>query len=805
MRTATIDTPPPGFSSADLLAAGGPGVFKTAKALVAGGAVISTAFEAPVLRGKVREKTRVLPVLLKFRPGSRMEIQCPCADAARRGLVCAHAVAAGLFYLESKSPTADKPAPGEAPAVRREEEIPHTPGGQLPEVVLSIEGSTTAIEASLQFEYPAGSGRNPDFEKRIAERLEAQGFKTHTGRLVLSGALEVMRFFASAMPGWEKSARLETGPRFQKLTKDWVRLEPSPVLSKHDGWLDFRMHFRAGAEAVLAADELRRLLAGGNPSVRLKSGRLAIADPAALNETEEFLRDIDPVREGDSWRVDPRFERYLQRTVSEWTGRTPPEPADADGPGPALQEILRPYQLDGARWMLRLARENFGGLLADEMGLGKTVQTLAAFARMPGPHLIVCPSSLVWNWQSEIARFLPGKNVLLWSGSDRAIRSGGISGADFVITSYALLQRDTALLRDQEFGCVALDEAQHIKNPLSQNAKAARALRARARFVLTGTPLENSLRDLWSLFQFLLPGYLGDRADFRDRYEIPLQSEGPESPVWLRFRRRLAPFFLRRTKAEVVRELPEKIEQTIFVPLGEQERSVYDSLQAAARERLDSMQNAGGEAPGGRMLLLTALLRLRQACCDPRLLGDGNGNSAPPETGQPSSKLAAFLELVEEAVDGGHRALVFSQFTTLLDLCEPLLDKAGIGFLRLDGATKNREDIVRKFQNDSGPPVFLLSLKAGGAGLNLTAADTVIHLDPWWNPAAEAQATGRSHRIGQNRVVTAIRLVARDTIEERVLAMQDSKRRLFAEAVTAFEGATPSFKQAGLNALRDLI
>jgi len=787
-----------------LLRAGGAEMFQKAKALVVAGAVLSADLSPPVLRARVREKGRVLPVLLKISEAGQIQAQCLCADATRRGILCAHAIAAGLFFLNNGSSDGRETKPAllasNAPECKTEKDSQED---SLTHFTLEIEGSANALVARVH--YAPNDGKTPPRAaiQAFHEKLKAQGFVARGEEFLLSGSREVMHFYAAHLPEWKKSANVELGPRFAKVTKNWLVLEPAPFLAKHDGWLDFRMHFRAGSEAVFDAQELRRLLAGGIGAVRLKSGRLAIVNPSTLEDAEEVLRDIDPMREGKGWRVHPHHEGYLRLCIADWTGGSSQELAESIS-APALSNILRPYQLEGAQWLLRLALNKTGGLLADEMGLGKTVQTLAALGVLPGPHLIVCPTSLVWNWHSEIQRFLPGRTVLLLLGAGREELYDQIPQADFVLTSYALLQRDIDRLREISFGCVVLDEAQHIKNPESLNARAARCLRASARFVLTGTPLENSLRDLWSLFHFLLPGYLGDRKDFRDRYEIPLQSAGPTSPLWKRLRMRLAPFFLRRIKADVLSDLPEKMEQTVLVELGERERSAYDALQAAARAQLDKLTGTGNDAPA-RMLLLTALLRLRQACCDIRLLR-GTDALSTPVAEEPSAKLAALMELLQEVVDGGHRALVFSQFASLLDLCEPLLRKSGIAFLRLDGTTKNRADVVAQFQHENGPPVFLLSLKAGGAGLNLTAADTVILLDPWWNPAVEAQAIGRAHRIGQRRMITTIRLVARDTVEERVLAMQSAKLELFEQAVRAFEGAKPpSFSPEDLAALRKLL
>ena len=432
----------------------------------------------------------------------------------------------------------------------------------------------------------------------------------------------------------------------------------------------------------------------------------------------------------------------------------------------ALKQQLRGYQIQGAQWLLARARKGLGALLADEMGLGKTVQTLAMIECLEGTTLVVCPSSLVWNWRREAQHFLPGLTVLPLDGPDREKRFGSIPVHRLVITSYALLRRDIEHYKRVNFSAVVLDEAQHIKNPDSQNARASCALTAQSRFILTGTPVENSLRDLWSLFEFLLPAYLGSRQDFKERYETPLLN-GERGGTWRRLSRRLQPYLLRRRKKEILTELPAKIEQVIEVELSPEQKTAYTQLQQTARAQIDELR--GRYSGTARMRVLTALLRLRQACCDLRLLGAQDASS---------SKLNALLELLEETIDGGHRALVFSQFTAMLDLIGAALEENGILFCRLDGSTKNREQVVDRFQSDERIPVFLISLKAGGVGLNLTAADTVIHFDPWWNPAVEAQATDRAHRIGQERVVTSIKLIARDTVEERVLRMQESKREL---------------------------
>jgi SNF2 family DNA or RNA helicase len=322
-----------------------------------------------------------------------------------------------------------------------------------------------------------------------------------------------------------------------------------------------------------------------------------------------------------------------------------------------------------------------------------------------------------------------------------------------------------------EFDALVLDEAQHIKNRQTQNAQAVKAVRARQRFVLTGTPMENSVLDLWSIFDFLMPGYLGSAQDFHERYEAPIARE-KSGPAQTRLARRLRPFLLRRLKKEVAADLPARLEQVSFCELTPEQRNVYTQILAASRKE---MLEAVGEsaAAKSRMLVLTALLRLRQVCCDLRLLKlDGIDPASA------SGKLDLFGELLEEVIDGGHRVLVFSQFVSMLTLVRERLTAEGIEHCYLDGSTADREAVVEKFQKSDAIPVFLISLKAGGVGLNLTGADTVIHFDPWWNPAVEDQATGRAHRIGQTKVVTSYKLIARDTVEEKILTLQNRKREI---------------------------
>jgi SNF2 family DNA or RNA helicase len=428
---------------------------------------------------------------------------------------------------------------------------------------------------------------------------------------------------------------------------------------------------------------------------------------------------------------------------------------------------LRGYQSEGVRWLGKLRELALPALLADDMGLGKTIQALCAVS---GRTLVVAPTSVVPNWAAEAARFRPGLRVCVYHGSARTLDPA----ADLTLTSYALLRLDADALCAVAWDSVVLDESQAIKNADSQVARAAHRLPGRFRLALTGTPIENRLAELWSQFQFLSRGWLGSRSDFDERYARPIAAG--DAAAAERLRARVRPFVLRRLKRDVAPELPPRTEVVLHVELAEDERRVYDAIRAAMRPEVAARFAAGGNA----FQVLEALLRLRQAACD--------ANLVPGARIERSAKLEVLRENLEEAVAEGHKALVFSQWTSLLDRVEPELRDAGLPFTRLDGSTRDRASVVGQFQSEGGPPVLLVSLRAGGTGLNLTAADSVFILDPWWNPAVEEQAADRAHRIGQTRPVMIYRLVATDTVEERVLALQQRKRALAEAALGAAGG-----------------
>ncbi len=529
------------------------------------------------------------------------------------------------------------------------------------------------------------------------------------------------------------------------------------------------------------ADAQRAL--AGEPGATLATRRTQRVSAAHTAETEEILEALVPgFQPPAAWRERSEALRRIS-TLS-----AAPLPA-------ALESQLRPYQRLGTAWLWHLHRHQLGGILADEMGLGKTLQALALLSALQEQalnstrvSLVVCPASLVENWRRESARFAPQLRVFVHHGASRLTAPADAAAFDLVITSYGTLARDRELLGGVDFTCVIADEAQHIKNRRSQNATALRSLRATSRFLLTGTPLENSLDDLRSLFEFLLPGYLE---------RVPTGLRGDER-VWFdqRLRAQAAPYILRRTKAAVAPELPPKLEQVIWCEPTVAQTARYRAQQQAGERELLAMAADGAAESRLQFAALTQLLRLRQICCDPRLV-------APDAPADDSAKLEAFRELLAESIDDGHRMLVFSQFTSLLALLGAELDAAGTAYCYLDGSmpVRARQAEVDRFQNSPDVPVFLISLKAGGTGLNLTGADVVVHFDPWWNPAAEAQATDRAHRIGQTRLVTSYKLIAAGTVEEKVLALQDTKRALLADVFEASDAAAAKLSLGELKTL----
>ena len=470
-------------------------------------------------------------------------------------------------------------------------------------------------------------------------------------------------------------------------------------------------------------------------------------------------------------RRDDAFMRYIE---SFDANATAPHPVPA-----ALARVLRPYQKAGFEWLSLLADHGFGGILADEMGLGKSVQLITFLldrqseARQTGPSLIVCPASLVYNWLAEFERFAPGLEARAVTGSKQErmrIRARAFSAddpADVLITSYDLLRLDIEDYVGRALFCCTLDEAQYIKNHTTKVAKAVKRIDARVRFALTGTPMENRPSEIWSIFDFLMPGLLGSYPHFRERFELDVL--GGDEGVTSRLHALVGPFMLRRLKADVLADLPDKLETVVYAQMKGEQLKLYRAHEQRIRETLTAQKDR--DFQGRKIEVLAELTRLRQLCCDPRLLYENYAGHA--------AKMDAIVELVESAVDAGEKTLVFSQFTSFLSLIAAQFDRRGIAYYTITGATpkKRRLELVNAFNADA-TPVFLISLKAGGTGLNLTGASVVVHADPWWNAAAQNQATDRAHRIGQTRVVSVCKVIAKDTIEERILRLQEEKAQL---------------------------
>ncbi|MFA6998137.1 MAG: DEAD/DEAH box helicase [Victivallaceae bacterium] len=635
--------------------------------------------------------------------------------------------------------------------------------------------------------------RDDRMEKSVVQELLNFGFKRHCGAFKLDNIEAAGIFLDILIPVWRRQNRdLLLGGTIGALCCGGTgvpqvifncrclpaQAEAYPVEYTIAG-NELKIHWHSIAKTI--KNNCRYLYPAPNTIVRLNS-RILKFFKAASNIVEnisdnDFRFDI-PYCSIHYWRqigkdipgaVPPEF--YLDQGSNVLSSRFDTNDAVFTDPE-IFQGTLRGYQQEGVRWMRMLLDNNFNIILADEMGLGKTIQALALLASrkdvMTSPALVVCPASLVENWRREAARFVPSFRTVALSGTDRQRYWDSIENYDLMILSYAVARRDAPIMKDLHFSYLILDEAQHIKNHATVNARSCKEIRAKQRLVLTGTPLENSIEDLWSIFDFLNPKLLGQFNAFRKYYaNIQLSKELRDDLT-----ARIAPFIKRRTKALVCEELPPKHERTLFCEMEDEQRALYDKYFSIGREKLKNIR-PGDERSS--MEILTILLRLRQICCDPELL--------PDHQQEQSAKLELLKELVLQNIDSGHKMLLFSQFTSLLAIIRRWLDEEKILYEYLDGSTQNRQQCVDNFNNSPEIPLFLLSLKAGGTGLNLTSADTVIIYDPWWNPAVEAQAADRTHRIGQTRPVECMKLVVKDSIEEKILEMQARKQAVFDDLI----------------------
>lgn len=622
--------------------------------------------------------------------------------------------------------------------------------------------------------------RDFDAENEILSYFSA--FAVSDGMFTLYSDRDIYMFLTDSLPKLRQRARIYASDRFNGITiTDRVNIRASVRYTEKTDLLEADFTTQLSYEqisGILNAVKLKKRF------YRLSNGSFIdlehSAEKAVFNLLDQLNFSAEDIRSG-SKKLAKYHALYLnaaegidkeesfKKYIEDIKNKEPKIPAE-------LQGVIRPYQRDGVAWLTQLSYLGFGGILADDMGLGKTLQVIAYIhgIRPDRPALIVAPSALTYNWQNEINKFTPNAKTLIIDGNkaERAELIKTVGDYEFVITSYPILRRDIAMYKDIEFSYCFIDEAQHIKNPKTMNARSVKRINARRRFALTGTPVENSLTELWSIFDFVMPDYLYSLHEFRARYETPLVKDG-DSMTADSFRLRIKPFMLRRMKSEVLNELPEKIENTMYAELTSEQEKMYLAYLAAAKDETIALLGEGGQ---GKMRILTLLMRLRQICCHPRLFDENYTRD--------SGKLNLLMEIITSAADSGHRILVFSQFTSMLAIIQEKLAEAKIPAFYLDGNTPSyeRAELSDRF-NGGERQVFLISLKAGGVGLNLTGADTVIHYDPWWNPAVMDQASDRAYRIGQKKAVQIIRLAAKGTIEEKILRLQENKRSLAEDIV----------------------
>ncbi len=686
-----------------------------------------------------------------------------------------------------------------------------------------------AIKAELRFGYgeyefncfeePHVPGyiivRQPEKEKEIMRLLEGMGFEPHSSFYILKDEGGIFSFLQGDLGVLSERCSLFYSNDFKKLTirssgKFHIGLRVSKDIDllemdlSHEGISQEELHsiFRSfqlkkkyyrlkdGSFLSLDGEDIRNLsdiLENLNVTTKQLNGQPLRLDTSSAFFLEDVLRGADfVVEKNDNFEL--LVKRILNQEKREF--RLPQE----------ITAQLRPYQVTGFEWMKALAQDGLGGILADDMGLGKTLQAISYITSQlrsrGGKYMVICPSSLVYNWQDEFEKFSAKVRVAVCNGApaDRQVIISGKCHWDVVITSYPLLRRDVAFYQKIQFDTIFIDEAQFIKNATSQSAQSVKLLKASHRFALTGTPVENSLSELWSIFDFLMPGYLMSHAKFVQRFEKKIMNDDKVALAHLNSRVR--PFILRRMKKDVLHELPEKIEEKIVTEMTEEQKKIYLSYMASIRSELNS-EIAQRGMDHLNLQILAALTRLRQICCHPStFLGNYSGGSG---------KLELLLEILDDALANGHRVLIFSQFTSMLKIIQDELIKRKMEYFYLDGSTSAamRLDYVKRY-NGGEKSIFLISLKAGGTGLNLTGADTVIHYDPWWNPAVEDQATDRAYRIGQKNTVHVMKLLTKGTIEEKIFKLQEKKKNLSDSVIKSKEVFVNKLTREELNEIFSL-
>ena len=659
--------------------------------------------------------------------------------------------------------------------------------------------------------------RDIEKERAILDIFEQAEFKVLEGKLYLRDDEKIFSFIYTLLPILQENAEIFYSDTFKNIRiKDPRAFTGGIRLNEGSDMLEFSFHHEE-----IAHSELKFILSSLKEKKkyhRLKDGSFIPLDSDTLKHISELVDYLDlSDKDLDKKMIElPKFRAvYLENKLKEnKTFRAEKnlafkqlvqninEPQDMDFQPPLeLQSVLREYQKTGFKWLKTLSMYGLGGILADDMGLGKTLQTIAFIASEKsnglGPSLIVAPTSLVYNWEEEVQKFAPSLRTLIISGTqnERAVQLQEVEKADLVITSYPLIRRDIELYENFRFAYCFLDEAQHIKNASSQNSKSVKQIKARGFFALTGTPIENSLTELWSIFDFIMPGYLLTHTKFSRKYEKPIIKE--QNPNVLgELSKQISPFILRRLKKDVLKELPPKIESKMTAELLEDQKKLYLAyLQEAKGEIAKELSSNGFEK--SQMKILAALTRLRQICCHPSMFLENYEST--------SGKMQLLQEVIEDALESGHRILLFSQFTSMLGIIKNYLSKQNISYFYLDGSVKaeKRKEMVKNFNKGEGE-IFLISLKAGGTGLNLVGADMVIHYDPWWNPAVEEQATDRAYRIGQTNVVQVIKLITQGTIEEKIYALQEKKKQMIESIIQPGETFLSQMNEEEIKKLFDL-
>jgi len=635
--------------------------------------------------------------------------------------------------------------------------------------------------------------RDLDKETKAIEALESYGFIRESEKFLMEKDKDQLRFLEEGLESLKSFSEVYYSEAFRNIRFYNYRHLKSGVRVSDQGLLQFDFHMED-----IDPKEISNILNSIRQKkkyYRLKDGSFvdlqhqefskiaSVMEYLNLNEKELFSKGSALIPRYNAFYLEEALRDDLKGFRKDFSFKKLMKEIEEEKKSnyflpDNLDKIMRNYQKEGFKWLKTLAHYGFGGILADEMGLGKTLQTIAFIASEKGerPSLVVAPTSLIYNWYRETEKFAPQLKVIVIAGSpqEREELMANIQDYDMVITSYPLIRRDIENYKKITFKYCILDEAQHIKNPLSQNSYAVKSINAEGYFALTGTPLENSLTELWSIFDFIMPGYLFNHHKFIEKYEIPIVREEDEE-VLATLNKQIKPFILRRLKKDVIEELPSKIEHKLVVDMTEEQKKLYNAYMLSARKTIETEHLFEGISKN-KIQIIALLIRLRQICCDPTLFIENYQGE--------SGKMQALEELLEEMLKQKHRVLIFSQFTLVLKNIADRLRNKEIAFYYLDGSTpaQERNDLVNDF-NAGSKDIFLISLKAGGTGLNLTGADIVIHFDPWWNPAVEQQATDRAHRIGQEKTVQVIKLISKDTIEEKIYNLQEKKREIFDKVV----------------------